>query len=332
MKIAYVLYPNVIISNKSNGIRSQAETWATFLQERGHQVDLVNNWGNYEWDTYDIIHFFGKGNWIYDIVSKISNKNVNLIYSPIYDYSAFSLWGFIRTSLYNMFCLSKFRHSLKYFRVILVRTDAEKRMVKKVALFSKNKIEVVPISYSEQFEHKEVRIEKENFCFHLSSICQSRKNVIRLIEAAQKYGFTLYLAGNKGSVKQYRRIKEKIGTSDNIHVLGFISEEEKYDLYNRAKVFALPSLREGVGIVALDAALLGCEIVITDIPGPKEYFNNMAHTVNPYDVDDIGRAISDCINGDFHMQPMLSKFIRDSYSKNNIVCMLEKVYDRYRKV
>ena len=64
MNIAYILYPEVVISNKSNGIRSQAETWAFALRKLGHNVDLVNNWDNYDWKSYDIIHLFGSsGSW-----------------------------------------------------------------------------------------------------------------------------------------------------------------------------------------------------------------------------------------------------------------------------
>lgn len=57
MKVAYILYPEVIISNKSNGIRSQAEAWAKILENKGVHVDLVNNWENYDWSHYDAIHF-----------------------------------------------------------------------------------------------------------------------------------------------------------------------------------------------------------------------------------------------------------------------------------
>ena len=49
MKIAYIIYPFVIYSNKSNGIRSQAITWANMLIAHGHQVDLINNRGDYDW-------------------------------------------------------------------------------------------------------------------------------------------------------------------------------------------------------------------------------------------------------------------------------------------
>ena len=35
MNIAYILYPEVIISGQSNGIRSQAENWAVSLKRLG---------------------------------------------------------------------------------------------------------------------------------------------------------------------------------------------------------------------------------------------------------------------------------------------------------
>ena len=72
MKIAFILYPDVIISNKSNGIRSQAETWAELLRHEGVYVDLVNNWGNYNWKEYDAIHLFGAGRWLFSFVKRLS--------------------------------------------------------------------------------------------------------------------------------------------------------------------------------------------------------------------------------------------------------------------
>src|SRR5690606_27226277 len=108
--------------------------------------------------------------------------------------------------------------------------------------------------------------------------------------------FRLVLAGSTGSEEEFRPIKEEIGDATNIEVLGFISEETKLDLYSKAKVFALPSLWEGVGIVALDAAVFGCKIVITKNGGPKEYYNGMAEVVDPLDIDSIGTSILKLLN------------------------------------
>ena len=64
-------------------------------------------------------------------------------------------------------------------------------------------------------------------------------------------------------------LKQEIGDYSDIKILGFISEEKKMELYSKAKVFALPSICEGVGIVAVDAAYCGCDIVITNDGCPK---------------------------------------------------------------
>lgn len=85
MKVAYILYPEVIISNKSNGIRAQAETWASLLKEKGIEVDLISNWGNYNWKEYDVIHFFGSGSWAYNVSARLRKINSKLIWSPIID-------------------------------------------------------------------------------------------------------------------------------------------------------------------------------------------------------------------------------------------------------
>ena len=85
MKIAFIIYPDVIISNKSNGIRSQAETWAELLRHEGVEVDLVNNWGNYNWKDYDAIHLFGGGRWIFSVIKRLSAINSKICWSPIYD-------------------------------------------------------------------------------------------------------------------------------------------------------------------------------------------------------------------------------------------------------
>lgn len=327
MKIAFVLYPEVIISNKSNGVRSQAETWAEMLRSVGHEVDYINNWGNYNWDEYDAIHLFGGGRWIYPIVERLSAINSRLCWSPIYDPSFNSVFKDNIVS-YIKGCTNKI---LKWSYLYQVRNEL---LVKKVLTRSKfetdylhkkfgvplDRMALIPLSYSNYCMPYE-KCDKEDFCLHISSIYQPRKNVIRLIEAAKKFNFELVLAGNKGSDEQFEPIKEAIGSSKNIKVLGFISEEKKIELYKRAKVFALPSLSEGVGIVAVDAAFYGCEIVVTDIPGPKEYYDGKCIEVNPLDIDSIGKGVIAFMKNKKKYQYDLSMKIQQNYSPE-LVCML----------
>lgn len=333
MKIAYILYPDVIISNKSNGIRSQAESWANVLTEAGHNVDYINNWGNYTWTDYDVIHIYGGGRWAESVARRISAINPFVVISPIVDpIPDFSYRkAFIKNKLS---VLSRgliasnhldYAEAFKYTKKILVRSSFEAKFINKVYNVPFNKIEIIRLTYSGSCQSKYITFNKDPFCLHISSISQPRKNVLRLIEAAKKYNFKLVLAGNPGTVEQYAPLKNAIGNNPNIEVLGYISEEQKIDLYRAAKVFALPSIEEGVGIVALDAAFYGCNIVITSIPGPKEYYMGNCIECDPFDVDSIGESIKSFIDEKKNFQPMLSEFVAKEYSfevlRNNLVSL-----------
>lgn len=161
---------------------------------------------------------------------------------------------------------------------------------------------------------------KENFCFHSSRLGSPGKNVERLIKAAIKYDFNLVLAGSIKGHEQESWLHRLIDGHHNIQYVGWLSDEELYDYYSRAKVFALPSIIEGVGMVALEASIFGCEIILTNIGAPKEYFNGMAHLVNPYDIDDIGLKIKKALLG-VGYQPGLRKYILNR--NNSDYCMKE---------
>jgi glycosyltransferase involved in cell wall biosynthesis len=139
-----------------------------------------------------------------------------------------------------------------------------------------------------------------------------------------KYQFKLVLAGNLRNEQERKQLDSWINGASNIEYKGFVTEEEKLDLYARAKVFALPSTNEGVGIVALEAAAYGCDIVITSLGGPHEYYADMAKVVNPYSMDEIGVAVKDLLGGCSY-QPMLSEYIDYKYSLMAISKELESV-------
>lgn len=331
MKIAYVLYPAGIISGKSNGIRSQANAWACILREKGHTVDEINTWGNYRWTDYHIIHFFGSGLWLNDILPRISKLNQNLVFSPIVDPDENCVFDVFKSNLNFKHLKIRSKESIiketyKYFKYVFVRSKFEQRFIERVYNINPKNVLNVPVSYSHNIDSDLPTKEKENFCLHVSSITHERKNVIRLIQAAVKYNFRLILAGSKGSKTDYEPIHNAIGDNKNIEVLGFVSDDQLLDLYKKAKVFALPSLNEGVGIVALDAAVYGCEIAITNIGGPKEYYNGYAKLINPYSVDEIGTAIIDILKKDHSYQPKLREYVIANYSRHSVGNELEEKY------
>ena len=107
--------------------------------------------------------------------------------------------------------------------------------------------------------------------------------------------------------------------------MGFVSDEKLKELYRQARVFALPSIYEGVGMVALEAAVMGDDVVITNQGGPKEYYSKMAEIVNPLSVDEIGGAITSFLEGKTY-QPRLKEHIIKNYNLQTTCDLLEKTY------
>ena len=315
MKIAFVLTAPRIVP--TDGVASQAMTWKGGLEKIGHQVVLINMWEKNDWKSFSVIVLFGFNDYLKDVVKWLYPINSNLVVAPILDpnYSLptlklYSLWGCNKLRLSNSYhSLRTIRDKIKLF---LVRSEFEKKYLSGAFAISAPKCAIVPLSYSPGMD-VETRCEREPFCLHISLLCDDRKNVKRLIEASEKYRFKLVLCGMLRSHEEELLLKSWMEGKKNVEYKGFVSQEEKLDLYSRAKVFALPSIYEGVGIVALDAAAMGCDIVITELGGPKEYYGGQAIAVNPYDVDEIGQAIKQFLDG-ITYQPDLSNYIHDRYS------------------
>ena len=330
MKIAYIANQTNCISGASNGIRMQALIWKNALEKLGHKVDLVDAWNEYNWADYDVIHIFGGGG-VLDFIQPLYERNKNIILSPIIDtdqsifkYKLASFWGSERLRLVSSnYKLRLVKNKIKRF---LARTDYESSFLTNSYGIPKDKVDIIPLSYRNDMNDEKVDVRKEDFCLHVSSFTQSRKNVMRLIDAAIKYGFKLVIAGSHGSEKAFEPFKKKIEENKNIEYVGFATDETLKDLYARAKVFALPSTYEGVGLVALEAAVAGDEIVITNVGGPKEYCSDLAFFVNPYSVDEIGNAVLKAMDGG--KQPQLSKHIVKNY---NLDLCVNKLISCYQK-
>lgn len=330
MKIGFILsYPRIV---RTDGVVSQAYTWKRGLEDRGHEVTLINMWEINNWEKYDVILLFGFNEYMKDIITWLYPINKRIVVAPILDphYSLTALkcytrWGSEKLRLSNPnYALRSCRNKIGLF---LVRSEYEKHFLSEGFGISPEKCKVVPLSFGISPHINEHQ--RESFCLHISLLCDSRKNVRKLIEASVKYDFPLVLCGVLRNQEEKDLLESWMRNKPNVKYMGFVTNEEMIDLYSRAQVFALPSTYEGVGIVALDAAAMGCNIVITKVGGPKEYYHGLATEVNPCNTNEIGQAIKDYLSGTKNNQPQLQEMIREKYSLSVISCMLEKVLSEY---
>ena len=313
-----MIIPSPIIS-PTGGVKIQAEMWRDGFKELGHEGVLINDWEEQNWKSYDAIIILGYGGSFRLWMRGLSWNNKNLAIAPIIDPKWSKLifkffvkyWG----SQKYLGLTSQF-HDLyigsKLGKIFFTRSNQETEYLSYSCDIPKERIFQIPLSV--RFHPLHNMPKKENICLHFSRLHAANKNVSRLIEAAKKYGFLLKLGGVLNGKEEEEWLHRQIEDSENIEYIGLVSDEELKGWYERAKVFALPSLVEGVGMVALEAAGYGCEVVLTNIGAPKDYYGGRAFLVDPYSVDDIGKGVLRCMNGEFIAQPELMGFVEDNYS------------------
>ena len=328
MKIAFVISESFCVV-PFHGIKIQAKTWADELERQGHDVTCLSPWDTPKWELFDIIHLVGYNEVLLDL-DVLSKKNSNIVFSPIIDsmqnvhlYKLMTYWGCAKLRLKSTNYV--IRQASRYVKHWYVRSKFEYGYVKNAYGIHEANISIIPLSY--RIAPPSLQLEKKKFCLHVSKLTDDRKNVLRLVKAAQKYNFDLVLAGSISSEKDFYPIKQIVDSCPNISYLGRVSDEKLISLYNEAKVFALPSINEGVGLVAVEAAACGCDIVVTKVGGPKEYYNGMAHEVDPLSIDDIGCAILEALRAT-DTQPALREHIIKNFSLDSCVHQLAESYQK----
>lgn len=333
MKILYIL--SHISFNNTNGIKKQAEIWANELINRGYEVIKFNEWNNIELKNIDLIHIFGASINIYNYIENLKKYNIPIIVSPIIDsymsirkYKLLSIIGLPKFKIFTNFQI--LRYIKPYIAKILVRSEHESKYIHDALNYPKSKISLLRLPSRLFAQNKNLDdFKKENFCLHVSLFTQERKNVWRLMQSAVKYNFKLIIVGDYIENDISKKYFDFIQQHDNIKILGPVSEEELISLYKNAKVFALPSINEGVGFTALEAANYGCNIVITNIGGPKEYYGQYAYLVDPFDMDSIGQAIKRAMDDPINNE--LVKMVRENYNLKTNINNLINIYNEITK-
>lgn len=300
----------------TGGVKIQGEMWKKGLEQLGHECVLIDFWQNNDWESYDAIIVLSFGGFLRSFAKYFKRLCKKFVLAPIIDpkmskplYKLLvKYYGCQKLGLSNQY--HDVYLSAPYFDLFLARSQFEADYISYCLDVPKDKIMIVPLSVRTPFA--ESMPKKEDFVLHISRLYAPNKNVKRLIEAAIKYNFQLRLGGVLNGEEEKRWLNNLIDGHDNIKYIGLLSEEDLVKWYARCKVFALPSLTEGVGMVALEAAVQGAEIVLTNDGAPKDYYQGRAYLVNPKSVDEIGRACLQALKGG--KQPELLDFMRKHYT------------------
>jgi glycosyltransferase involved in cell wall biosynthesis len=93
-----------------------------------------------------------------------------------------------------------------------------------------------------------------------------KKGLDRLISAWRRVpDLALVIAGNdeEGYQSQLQELAVREGLANRVRFLGPVSDQDKWELYERAELFVLPSHSENFGNVVAEAMSVGCPVIVT---------------------------------------------------------------------
>lgn len=302
MKIGLLLPTTFAVGSPFNGIREQALHQASALMALGHTVILMTPWEKYDLDSFDVFQFFQGGPAFHEIEKRTVATKAKLVFAPIIDtmtpnwqYRISERIGRLHPKISTV--QSAFSEQAAKSHLVIARSTYEKSKLIRGLGVNPEKIHIVlngcpkPESADPQLARNEFSI-SDDFVLHISKFSNTNKNVLNMIKAIGPMGLTLVIAGTSSPGNYLDKIKTEASKYSNVRILDRVSDEMRNSLYAACKVFCLPSHREGTGLVAVEAASFGANIVITSKGGPPDYFNSYADYVDDTSVEAISAAVS----------------------------------------
>lgn len=295
-RVAFVLHPGNLSSNIFSGVVRQALTWADRLRDIGIEVDFPAAHETQYWRHYDLVHLFQYGNWAEGLIRNFTKAGIPVFLSPIVDRSTPYGWRgkLVAHIPFERLGLSQkqrdlYRHAQSCAAVI-ARSALEARSLASLGI-EQDKIQIVRLGVDVAAEQLTVPTTKSPHVFHMSHLSQGRKNVRALVAACRQIGAPLRLAGKISDKAFEVWLNRECENDPNIIYLGTVGEDQKWEEMRAAQVFCLPSLNEGIGLVALEAYLAGAHVVITERSGGVDYFDGEVEVCDPTSTPDIARCL-----------------------------------------
>jgi len=177
--------------------------------------------------------------------------------------------------------------------------DSKYYYEKKYSVFRKKIVTVYNGHVADLFNSKKL-ISKENIILNVGNLGTYSKATDILLEAfakiADKYDYSLHLAGNVDQsfqpyIEEY--FTKYASLCNRIIFHGHLDKKKLFELYQRSKIFCLPSRFEGFAIVYPEAMYFKNAIITTKYVSPREMIKDkMGIIIEKDNVEDLADALS----------------------------------------
>lgn len=101
----------------------------------------------------------------------------------------------------------------------------------------------------------------------------------------------VFVGSDQGNAAYIREMIEKLGLSEQVKILGFVSHEELIALYRNAFALCYMTFFGPDNLPPLEAFALGCPVIASEVSGAREQLGDAALFVNPSNPEEISNAI-----------------------------------------
>ncbi len=341
IKVAMILRSTAFTAKGGDTV--QAQQTAAALKPFGVDADIVLADEKIRYKEYDLLHFFNITRPA-DILYHTKKASLPFVISPVFiDYSEYDKFhrGGFSGKLFRLFSSDGIEYIKTVARrfskgdailstrflvrgqkgsiheiiskagMLLPNSDSESDRFKKS--YADNATHaVIPNGVDAALFRSDENIQRNETLVICAARIEGIKNQLNLIKALNNTGYQLILIGAAAPNQSAYYKKCRDTAAANISFVDHLSQQELLRYYQNAKVHVLPSWFETTGLSSLEAAVAGCNVVISDRGDAKEYFDGYATYCDPSSPESILDAIQKAAASTANDE--LRKKIIDSYT------------------
>lgn len=173
------------------------------------------------------------------------------------------------------------------------------------------------------------KVKKDNNLICFVARIDPRKNQLNFLKAIYNEPYRIRFIGapgpnSKGYFKELKALADKRG---NVEFISHIPQEEVITHMLESKLHVLTSWIETPGLVSLEAAYCGCNILVSDKGSVREYFRDFAHYCIPDDLENIRIMTKKGMEAEFN--PEFRKLIETEFSWEKTA---KDTYESYQRL
>lgn len=234
--------------------------------------------------------------------------------------------------LFELYKKTLFPVMLSHATKVIVFSEDQKQLLHTKYDVSLSNIAIIPNGVSDDFFFKQKRILPAKPVLLCVGRLSQQKNIKQLLQALDGISdqVVTYIVGEGELKAELEALSQKLHLQ-NVHFVGRADGEELKQYYRKANIFVLPSEREGMPLVLLEAMAMGLPIIGTDVIGIQNLVlpGKNGLLVPLRDSKALQNAIASLITSPkmYAQMAKSAQLMAKKYSWHTLVKELEHLYD-----